>query len=118
LGRCGGAIEPIDYLFAAQGRLKLTASYDSYASAKSMESLIGERPADFRIRQRDRGEWEIFILSATAKNWALQAARHQSASAVGNTIRTDVAGVNKFICRAREKGYHAQYIGPQEVIYI
>jgi hypothetical protein len=83
-----------------------------------MEPLIGECPADFRIRQRDRGEWEIFILSATAKNWALQAAGHQSASAVGNTIRTDVAGVNKFICRAREKGYHAQYIGPREVIYI
>lgn len=101
-----------------KGGLKLTASYDSYASPQSMEPLTGERPADFRIRQRDRGEWEIFILSATAKNWALQAAGRQSASAIGNTIRTDVAGVNKFICRARERGYHAQYIGPREAIYI
>jgi hypothetical protein len=83
-----------------------------------MESVLGERPADFRIRQRDPGEWEIFILSAVAKNWALQAAGRQSSSAVGNTIKTDVAGLNKFICRAREKGYRAQYIGPREVIYI
>lgn len=96
----------------------MTASSDSYGSPQSREPSIYECPADFRIRQLDRGEWEIFILSSTAKNWALHAAGRQSANPLGNTIRTDVAGVNKFICRARENGYHAQYIGPREVIYI
>lgn len=96
----------------------MAVSGNSNGSTRPMEFSVRKLPAVFRIRRLDRGDWEIRVLSSTARTWAAQAAGREFVNELGNAIRTDLAGVNFFIYRAREWGYRAEYIGPREVIYL
>lgn len=77
-----------------------------------------ECAADFRIRRLAHEDWEIHILSSTARNWAIQATGREAANEVDIPIRTDLAGVNDFTYQARKRGYRTEYVGPRGVIYL
>lgn len=88
-----------------------------FGSAQARRPLTDKQAADFRVLRLDHGGWEICVLSAAARSWTVQVAGLETAD-TGTPIRTNLAGVNDFINRARKSGYRTEYVGPREVIYL
>lgn len=66
---------------------------------------------DFRIKKTAGPLWEIKALSQSAATW-LRSNFDGPASFGNNEIRTDLAGANRFMRKARGHCYRIEYIGP------
>ena len=66
---------------------------------------------DFRIKKTAGPLWEIKALSLTAATW-LRSNFDGPAGFGNNEIRTDLAGANRFMLKARGQCYRIEYIGP------
>ena len=69
---------------------------------------------DFRIKKTSGPVWEIKALSQTAATW-LRSNFDGPAGFGSNEIRTDLAGANRFLRKARGQCYRIEYIGPHSV---
>lgn len=87
-----------------------------HGGTQAHESPAANQAPDFRIRRLGGHDWEIRILSPLGKTLALESARIELADTVGTTFRTDLHGINGFMREARERGYRAEYVGPNEVV--
>lgn len=93
---------------------ELDASYSGIAPRDI--PVASDGTPDFRIRRLEGSDWEIRILSSSGQTFVIQTHALQHAEDQGTTFRTDLAGVNGFVREARERGYRAEYVGPNEVI--
>ena len=68
---------------------------------------------DFRIKKTARHLWEIKALSQGAATWLRS--NFDGAAFGHNEIRTDLAGANRFMRKARGLSYRIEYVGPHSV---
>jgi hypothetical protein len=69
---------------------------------------------DFRIKKTAGNLFEIKALSRIAATW-LRSNFDGPAGLGDNDIRTDLAGANRFMRKARDQCYRIEYIGPHSV---
>ena len=67
--------------------------------------------SDFRIKKTAGPLWEIRALSQATATW-LRSNFEGPAGFGDNEIRTDLAGANRFMRKARGQCYRIEYIGP------
>jgi|GEM_PF-2966152 len=71
---------------------------------------------DFRAMAGEDGVWKITILSPKARDWVRENRQAASLPRQGNSIRTDISGLNLVLREARTKGLKTQYFGPLQVV--
>lgn len=72
--------------------------------------------ADFRVRFSDGDGWIVAIVSDRARRWAQASLDYGGYVPDEDVVRTDLAGVNDLVSRARLQGYVSEYIGPSETV--
>jgi len=71
---------------------------------------------DFRAMLGEDGAWKISILSSKARTWVRENRQAASLPRHGNSIRTDICGLNFVLREARTKGLKTQYVGPLQIV--
>lgn len=89
--------------------LPATASHDDWLGTFS------QKP-DLRIERSRGGGWCVVAVTQRARAWIPRNLRPIFQSECGTMLCTTLAGVNALICRAREEGYAAEYVGPHETV--
>lgn len=76
---------------------------------------------DLRVHFSRSDGWQVTIVSARAQEWlrnALERALYDQVRTMEaeTVVRTDLAGVNDLVRRARSEGYVSEYVGPHETV--